>query len=86
MKACSSLRLTPCAEMTDQQAELEQCPHPAPPLWEDWGWATYLYFIPPPTNMGVGDRSNQHSSHMDGQLASTHHLPALYIYKFTAVP
>ena len=33
--------------------------------------------LPPP--MGGGDRQNQHSSHMDGQLASTQNLPALYI-------
>jgi len=33
----------------------------------------------PPPHMGGGDRSNQHSSHMDGHLASAHHLPALYI-------
>ena len=30
--------------------------------------------------MGPG-RSNQHSSHVDGQQASAHNLPALYIYR-----
>ena len=29
-------------------------------------------------------RSNQHSSHADGQLASAHNLPALYIYPLIA--
>ena len=42
---------------------------------------TSLELIPahhPPPIWG-GDRSNQHSSHKDGQLASAHHLPALYM-------
>ena len=37
-----------------------------------------------PPHTCVPDRSNQHSSHMDGQPASSHNLPVLYIYPLIA--
>ena len=49
--------------MTDQQAELVHGPHPPPPLG----------------GLGQVKPAFQHSSHVDGQLACAHHLPALYI-------
>ena len=42
-------------------------------------YARYLHLTLPP-HTWVPGRSNQHSSHTDGQPASPHILPVLYIY------